>query len=173
MVLSAVRCFGSLFGLLQYGPEVSFWAVRAEGWGRAAPGVLCHSAAQPLADGAAFYCSRCARYDNSLQVLVKLSRLIGCFEGICFLTLLHSTFLSMQDWEQCTVGAAEVPQLWEIRLHPQRVLRRRMHAVRRHSQLGQSDAPKFSSGYPFLPYSVPSQTHRPLDQWFRPATSVR
>lgn len=64
--------------------RVAVWAIRAEGWGRTAPGVLCRSATQPLTDGAAFPCSRCAKGDSSLQVLVSLSRVMGCLERCAF-----------------------------------------------------------------------------------------
>lgn len=140
---------------------------------RGPPGVLCHPATQPVSFGAAFSCSRCAVDDGSLQVLVRLLRLKAVSRGQCLLSLLpfsrctNAVLRTMNCW--CCRGATTLEDRVTSAAGPVPKDARSQKA----QQLGQSDAPKFSSEYPFLPFPVTSLTHRPLDQWFRPATSVR
>lgn len=155
---------GCCLGSFSTSPRRALGPLWPEDQAKGAPGLLCRSATSLFRLGPHFAVLGVPQTMGLCRVCWSACRSFRQFQGNCLQVWRHSS-----DAGSRTVGAIEVPQHWKIELHPRRIRCRRMHAVTRHSLLGQSDAPKFSPEYPFL---VPNPTHRPVDQWSKPARSV-
>lgn len=156
--------------------RVAVWARsvrrRGEHWGRCGRRIrprepLDCCAAPPLASsvwGRILLYSVCRRRWDSVVSVGQLVEALGSFKETVYKS---GVILTMQVRELLVLsGCHNIGRSSYIRGGSRC---RRMHAVTRHSLLGQSDAPKFSPEYPFL---VPNPTHRPVDQWSKPARSV-